>query len=131
MGTDERLWHGGPPDLHPGDLIFPDPDRAAHLLDGCPTCEARRAGAQLPEDDNDPTVIYITSDREYARLYAAGWPRGDLYRVNPNGPLTPTDDPLPSWSCASATVVSVYDRCVRLAPARVRRIAARAGVVVP
>lgn len=68
-----RLYHGGVPGLRIGDLIEPRPDRdERHLVDGCPTCEARRRGEQLAADDNDPSLIYVTTDREYARIYASG-----------------------------------------------------------
>lgn len=117
----DRLWHGGVPGLRPGDVIRPDPDRTEHLVDGCPVCEARKAGEPLPDDDNNPSAVYVTSDREYARVYAAGWPRGDLYRVTVDGPMTLTDrDALDSWAVQSATVVAVYDRCVTLTPRQVR-----------
>ena len=122
-----RLWHGGVPGLRPGDLITPDPNRTEHLVDGCPTCEARRAGTPLAEDDNDPTLVYVTTDREYARVYASGWPRGDLYRVEVDTPLPePTDnDAAPSWAVPAARVLAVYDRAVTLSRSQLRAIARR------
>lgn len=119
----ERYWHGGAPDLRPGDLISPrPPGDESHLRDGCPTCEARRAGAQLPDDPNDPGRVYVTTDREYARVYAAGYGDGALYRVEPIGELIPTrDDGVPSWSCDAARVLSVYDALVRFTPADLGR----------
>jgi hypothetical protein len=118
-----RLWHGGVPDLQPGDLITPDPDRTSHLVDGCPTCEARKAGAPLAEDDNDPTLVYVTTDREYARLFAAGWPHGALYRVEVDTPLdAPANDPAPSWGVPAARVLVVYDRRVTLSRSQLRAI---------
>lgn len=118
-----RLWHGGAPGLRPGDILTGDPARRTNLIDGCPVCEARAAGAPLPGDDLDPTKVYIASDREYARVYAAGWPRGDLYVVRPIGPMVPTGDAdeRPSWAVTAAEVVSVYDRCVTATPKQVRR----------
>lgn len=112
-------WHGGAPGLQPGDIIEPTTG-TAHLLDGCPTCEARRAGTPLAGDDNDPRLVYVTTERWYARLYAAGYPRGWLYRVEPLGSLTPSNDPLPSWGTPSARVVSVYERAVSMTPKQVR-----------
>lgn len=53
-----RLWHGGVPDLRPGDLIEPQAAGGRHLIDGCPTCEARRAGQPLDMDDNNPHWVY-------------------------------------------------------------------------
>jgi len=91
------------------------------LIDGCPTCEARKVGQPLATDNNDPTLIYVTTDRDYARIYAAGYPRGALYVVEPAGDLTPSPDPVPSWGCRSARVTGVYDACVQLSEAQVRR----------
>jgi hypothetical protein len=119
----ERYWHGGAPGLKAGELIEPRPagDRR-HLRDGCPTCEARNRGEQLADDPNDETQIYVTTDREYARVFAAGYGDGALYRVEPVGDLTPTeDDPAPSWSCDAARVLSVYDALVRFTPNQARR----------
>lgn len=124
--TTLRFWHGGVPGLRAGDLIAP---RAAgdigHLVDGCKTCDARRAGQQSEEDNNDPAFVYVTTDREYARLYAAGYPRGALYRVEPIGELIETTglkDPYPSWAVAQARVIAVYDPVVQLTPKQVRRV---------
>lgn len=125
----ERYFHGGAPGLRAGDLIEPQPlSEGGHLVDGCPTCEARKAGHQLPSDDLDPSLVYVTTDREYARVYAAGYPMGALYVVQPAGELTPSPDPVPSWGCSSALVTGVYDACVRLSPAQVRRTARRFGL---
>ena len=122
-----RIYHGGAPGLHKGDLITPRPaGDTRHLIDGCPTCEARRAGAPTPDDDLDPTAVYVTTDRDYARIYAAGYPRGGLYRVEVDGPLTPSPDPVPSWAVSSARVVGVIDALVRLTPTQTRRALRRA-----
>lgn len=57
--TPIRYWHGGAPGLKPGNLITPRPaDDTSHLVDGCPTCEARKAGQQLAVDDNNPEWVY-------------------------------------------------------------------------
>jgi hypothetical protein len=124
---DTRLWHGGTPGLRRGDLITDDEGRTSHLIDGCPVCEARKAGTPLDGDDLDPGRVYVTSDREYARLYAAGFPRGDLYVVRPVGEMVPTgdSDAAPSWAVDAAEVLAVYDRCVTLTPAQLRRAARR------
>lgn len=121
-----RLFHGGAPGLRPGDVITPRPaGDTAHLLDGCPICEARKAGRQHPDDDLDPSLVYVTTDRDYASIYANGYPRGALYRVETNGPLTPSPDPVPSWGVPSARVVSVLDPLVRLSAHDVRRLTRR------
>lgn len=121
----DRYWHGGAPGLKPGDLITPQPLGAGgHLVDDCPTCEARKAGAPLDTDDNNPDWVYVTTDREYARLYAAGYPRGGLYRVEPIGQMhdrTGDHDPLPSWGVEKARVLVVYDAVVIPTPSQWRR----------
>jgi hypothetical protein len=130
MPMGERYWHGGAPGLHPGDLLEPRPrDDTAHLVDGCPWCEARRKGQPVPEDDNDPTLVYVTTDREYARLYADGYPRGALYRVEPLGELVDRSahDPAPSWGCKAARVLAVYDPVVVLSAQQWRRMQRRYG----
>lgn len=123
--TDPRYWHGGAPGLRPGDLITPQPnDEGPHLIDGCPTCEARRAGQQLDIDTNNPDWVYITTSREYARIYAAGYPRGALYQVEPLGELhdrTRDHDMEPSWGVDSARVLVVYDPVVSMTPQQLRK----------
>ncbi|MFJ4653798.1 hypothetical protein ACIP5Y_21235 [Nocardia sp. NPDC088792] len=126
MVKTERYWHGGVPGLKPGDLITPrQPDDKQHLVDGCRTCEARRGGKPLARDDNDPSLVYVTTERDYARIYAAGYPRGALYVVEPLGELTDRTgkhDPAPSWGCAAARVLSVYDRLVVLSDKQARSL---------
>ena len=121
-----RYFHGGAPGLKVGDLIEPQPlGDGAHLVDGCPTCEARKSGQQLPTDNLDASLVYVTPDREYARVYAAGYPGGALYVVEPIGDLTPSPDPVPSWGCLAARVTGVYDACVRMSPSQVNRAVRR------
>jgi hypothetical protein len=120
-----RYWHGGAPGLKPGDLIAPRPaDDTNHLVDGCPTCEARKAGQQLAGDDNNPAWVYVTTSREYARIYAAGYPRGGLYQVEPIGEMHDRSghDSEPSWGVESARVLVVYDAVVTLTPKQFRRL---------
>lgn len=124
-----RYFHGGAPGLRPGDLIGPRQDGdSAHLVDGCPVCEARRAGAPVDADDNDPSLVYVTTSRDYARVYAAGYPRGALYVVEPIGEMvdrTGEHDPEPSWGVPAARVLSVYDAVVIFAPKDLRRLQRR------
>lgn len=124
-----RYFHGGVPGLRQGALLEPQPlGPGKHLVDGCPTCEARKAGEQLPTDDLDASLVYVTTDREYARVYAAGYPMGALYVVEPIGELSPSPDPVPSWGCSSARITAVYDACVRLSRAELGRFARRYGL---
>lgn len=115
------MFHGGAPGLRAGDMITPQTG-TAHLVDGCPTCEARRAGTPLADDDLDPSLIYVTTVRDYAKIYAAGYPSGALYRVEPNPPFTASPDPVESYGVPSARVVSVLDPLVRLSAHDVRRL---------
>lgn len=131
--TTTRYWHGGAPGLRPGALITPPrgEDRG-HLVHGCPTCDARRRGAPLDTDHSRPDRVYVTTNREYARIYAAGWPRGALYQVEPVGDLEETtgvDDPAPSWACTSAIVRVVYDPVVTMTTAQITRSLRRFGAV--
>lgn len=125
-------YHGGAPGLRVGQLVTPQPaGHGAHLVDGCPVCEARKAGAPLDEDVNDPALVYVTSDRYYASIYAHGYPRGGLYRVDTHDEElveTADDDPAPSWGVSSAEVVAVLDPLVRLSTAELRRIVRRYGL---
>lgn len=124
-----RLFHGGAPGLRAGDLITPRAaGDTAHLVDGCPTCEARRAGTPLPSDDLDPALVYVTTDRDYASIYAAGYPRGALYRVETTDDLTPSPDPVPSFGVHTATVAAVLDPMVVLSRHDTRRFMRRYGV---
>lgn len=121
-------FHGGPPGLKPGDMITPrEPGDTSHLVDDCPVCEARKSGQPLESDDNNPELVYVTTERDYARLYAAGYPRGGLYRVEPIGELVDRaeHDPVPSWGCQSARVVAVIDPLVILPPKRIRSLLRR------
>jgi hypothetical protein len=115
-----RYWHGGVPGLKVGDLVVPHPPA---VIDGCPICTARARGENYTDGQGrviDPATgrpdrVYITTDRDYARFYASKVWLGDLYTVEPVGQLeASTEDPFPTWVCASARVVSVYTRAVRL-----------------
>jgi hypothetical protein len=115
-----RLFHGGVPGLKPGDVLVPG---RRHYEDGCPVCteKARGVNATLGGIAIDPVNqhedrVYVTSDREYARFYASKYPMGDLYVVAPLGEQLDvgSEDPFLTWAVASARVVSVYERTVRL-----------------
>ena len=118
-------WHGGVPDLRPGDLIEPGHGRAAH--DGCPWCEARANGEAGPGGLDGPSQrpdrVYVTSHRLYAKHHASLWGRGDLYRVEPVGDVEPSaEDTIETVVCAAARVVAVYDRAVLLTMTERRRL---------
>lgn len=122
-----RYWHGGAPGLRAGDLITPRPDGDhAHLVKGCRVCDARRAGRPTEDDDNDPGMVYVTTSKAYARLYAVGYPNGALYRVEPVGDLTDRmeggHDAAPSWGCNAARILAVYDACVQMTKKEERQL---------
>lgn len=59
--------------------------------------------------------VYVASDREVARAYAALRPNGALYEVVPVGEMEPDPDcmePGLSWQCRAASVVRVVDPLV-------------------
>ena len=118
-------WHGGVPDLRPGDLIEPGHERATH--DGCTWCEARANGEAGPGDIDGPSKeqdrVYVTSHRLYAKHHASLWGRGDLYRVEPVGDVeASSEDTIETVVCSAARVVAVYDRAVLLTMTERRRL---------
>ncbi|WP_225099012.1 hypothetical protein [Streptomyces sp. CoH27] len=91
------------------------------MIDGCKACEARAKGRSvtvggeaIAPRTGRPDLVYITSDRDYARFYASRYWYGDLYTVDPVGRLEPsTEDPFPARCVPLARVVAVF-----LTPAR-------------
>jgi hypothetical protein len=125
------FFHGGFPDLRPGDLITP---HAPNVVDGCAICAAKAAGRQpvieglgvVDPLTERPDRVYITTDRDYARFYASKYPRGDLYTVEPVGEPEPsTEDHFPTWSVPAARVRGIYDRYVQLTPGQRRSLLRR------
>lgn len=136
-------YHGGKAGLSVGDILVPSPphvqddcpicvaraqgrvcsvgeyrawlrqfgDRARPVLD-----QLRDVPDEAPMDPpSAKQAVYITTDRAYAQFYASrsGW--GDLYRVEPIGPVAPSpEDHFPTWTCDRARVVAVLQRHVRL-----------------
>lgn len=80
-----RYFHGGYPGLKPGDHILP-PD-----LSGTDrrlsSYAAEIVGADHPTARTD--VVYLTTERNVARAYAAFYPDGALYQALPVGPVEP------------------------------------------
>jgi hypothetical protein len=109
-----RLFHGGAPGLRPGDVIEPrPPGDERHLVDGCPVCEARRVGDPSDYDrDHRFDRVYVTPNRFIARCFAAGYPSGALYQVEPVGDLETDPEHEESFAVRAARVLVVLDRCV-------------------
>ena len=76
------LYHGGVPDLKPGDTI--EPGHSRDNYDDCPICRARREkGASAIEGTGHQEQVYCTTMRDYAAEYAAIYGKGDVYQVRP------------------------------------------------
>ena len=85
------LYHGGVPDLKPGDII--EPGHSRDNYDDCPICRARREkGADAIEGTGHQEQVYCTTMRDYAAEYAAIYGKGDVYQVRPIGDLIESDE---------------------------------------
>lgn len=98
-------FHGGVPNLNVGDLIVP------------PTESGFDTMRRYRERDTEACGrVFVTREPGLAASYAASYPHGDVYQVEPLGPLG--DDPdtiMPDavkW-CQRARVVRVTRRGVR------------------
>jgi hypothetical protein len=146
-----RLYHGGKSGLQPGDVVVPAPAHAEDGCPICEAKKhgractvgeyrrwlrqfgakaapvlARLQGARDDEVIDPPRAkadrVYITSSLEYATWYAAR-SRGDLYEVEAVGPVeVSAEDHFSTWTCASARIVRVERRDVRLTRTERRRI---------
>lgn len=123
--TDHRLYHGGFPGLTVGQVLAGGNERRSH--DGCAWCAARTAGTAVHDPaSHRPDRVYVTTDREYGRFYASLYGYGDLYRVEPVGPVEVSDeDGFPSWTATSVVVRGIVARAVLLTPGQRRRLYAR------
>lgn len=139
----EAWFHGGVAGLNRGDELVPSPPhvndgcplcvaRAAGIVvtvgqyrkwllqfgeRARPVLNALEGAAD--DEPMDPPSeqggVYITTDRKYATWYAARSGNGDLYEVEPMGPLTISDtDHFHSAVAPKARVVRVLRRNVRL-----------------
>jgi hypothetical protein len=85
------LYHGGVPDLKPGDTI--EPGHSRDNYDDCPICRARREkGASAIEGTGHPEQVYRTRYRDYAALYASMHGKSDVYQVRPVGGVEDSDE---------------------------------------
>ncbi|MDX3575932.1 hypothetical protein [Streptomyces sp. FL07-04A] len=107
-----RYFHGGYPGLKPGDLILP-PDQTGteHRL------SATSAELGAPAHATRTDVVYLTTGRDIAKVYAAFYPDGALYEVQPDGDLHPDPDctvPGVSYQAPAARILRVTDPAVLL-----------------
>lgn len=118
-------FHGGKPGLKPGDMLT---EHEPNYVDGCAICETKRRGGN-PVIDSNPIHkgVYFTTDREYARFYASKYPRGDLYSVQPAGPILMAgdEDPFETAVCEVVMVRGLVQRDVRLDNGQRRRLLRR------
>lgn len=103
-------FHGGYPGLKPGDLLLPpDTTGTDHRL------SATAAEMNAPAHATRTDVVYVTTARDIARAYAALYPDGALYRVEPECDMEPDPDcrtPGLSWQCPAAQITAVVDAAV-------------------
>ena len=153
MSAGVVYYHGGVPGLRHGDLVVPAPPHVEDGCPVCEAraagrtytigehrAWARKMGStELMAALDDPSVpdsavmdppraeqgrVYVTTHRQYATFYAAR-SGGDLYKVEPIGDLTPSEeDHFPTWTVESARVVIPIRRRVRLSSAERRHLMA-------
>lgn len=111
------FWHGGIGGLQVGDLILP------------PTMTRSRLSTSQLMDEARPDRVYIATDREVARTFAAilfeQLSAGDLYQVQPMGEIrTDPDYPDCSFEARQARILAVDEVDVQLTSSeRVQRTA--------
>jgi hypothetical protein len=109
-----KLYHGGVSGLSRGDLILPGMAERRYVP-GCPHCEAQRRGETLIDPPTPSEWVYATHDWLYARYYASRAVRGDLYVVEPVGPVeASTEDLIPTVHARSLRVLRVQERGIEL-----------------
>lgn len=99
--TERVYFHGGVSGLQVGDFILP-PD-----LTGT---EQRLSAYAAPDAKHGHRTdrVYVTPTQNVARFFAAVYPDGAIYRVEPVGDLEPDPDaPGDGLMCAQAQVVEV------------------------
>lgn len=85
------------------------------MVSDCPVCEARRGGVPLDYDrDHRFDRVYITTDRFIARCFAAGYPNGALYDVEPLGDIEVDPEHPANFAVPAARVRAVLDGYVRI-----------------
>lgn len=105
----ERYYHGVVRGLKKGDKILPPSETGKSTL--------LQYAKQIDQNcDQRPDMVYITTDKKWAKVYASIFPRGDVYEVIPDGVVEYDPDckePGLSYQCSSATVKRVLEISVR------------------
>lgn len=105
-----RPYTAGEARLWALDKARDNPEGAERFLKALEGADPR----ELIDPPTGQARVYLTTDRDYGRFYAAR-SRGDLYRVEPIGPVEKSpEDHLPAWMALEARVVEVLERSVYL-----------------
>jgi len=112
-----KFYHGGIPGLRPGDRVLPP------STTGKPTVLdfARETAPCGPQREDR---VYLATEVEHARVFAAAYPYGGVYEVDPVGFVAPDPDatgPGYSWQAGEAVVVLVLKHGNRKKAVRARR----------
>lgn len=131
---DGAYWHGGVAGLEVGTILIGADEARTRGID-----TTRYHSATTESAPYDPGLVYFSSQREFARGFAANtavrdrltgviYQRGTLYRVEPVGEVLPDPD-FPdcgvAWSAPQARIVAVeeenvalheFSACKRVAP---------------
>jgi hypothetical protein len=138
VSENQRLWHGGIPDLKAGDLLLPPSvtgnGRQAKIA---ADIARRHPGVDLDQvrsDDPSRDWVHFTPHRHIAQAYAASCRRdyggGALYVVEPVGEVEPDPDfPIQGLRAHAARIVRVYDPHVNLSDDRAAAIFAASTAV--
>lgn len=103
-------FHGGIPGLKPGDLILP-PDKTGTTR----TLSRYVTETDGPDFARRTDVVYLATERQIARAYAAFYPDGALYIAIATSPVDSDPDcqmPGISWHCPYAIVAQIVDPAV-------------------
>lgn len=103
-----RFYHGGVKGLNVGDQILPPWITGTSAL----LQIARELDPNGPQRDDK---VYVTTDKEAAKLYASAYPNGDVYQVIPSDDIEHDPDclvPGLSYQCSWAKVKMVVVRDV-------------------
>lgn len=103
LSKQKRYYHGGIPGLKKGDKILPPARTGRSTL--------LKYGREIdPKGVQREDRVYLTTDHRAAELFAATYPRGDVYKVVPDGDVEEDPDCLElglSYQCQSATIKAV------------------------